>query len=85
MPKRRKKKTKRYPELFGLKGAIRENGTSYVEVAQELGIGTHTLSDKINGYYCFNTEEIEQLVSLLNIEAGNVLKIFFPNMLKFSA
>lgn len=76
------KKSKKYAELNALKGRIREKGTSYRELAGELGIGANTLSDKINGFYPFNTSEMEALASLLDISPGDVVRFFMPSYCK---
>ena len=72
------KKKRKYAELNGLKGRIREKGTSYRRLAEELGIGVNTLSDKINGFYPFNVSEAEALAALLDIAPGDVVCFFMP-------
>ncbi len=72
------KKSRKYPELTALKGRIREKKSSYRKLAKALGIGTNTLSDKINGYYAFSCFEMEQLAEELEIEPKDIAKFFLP-------
>lgn len=85
MMRKSNKKRKKYVELSHLKGLIRQKSTSYREISEQLCISVHSFSDKINGYYCFDAEEIENISKLLGITADEVAKYFFPSMLKFSA
>lgn len=79
------KKIKRYTELAALKGKIREEGTSYRQLAQNVGMAVNTLSDKINGYYCFDANEIHDICHALKLnEPNEIITIFFPNMLRNS-
>jgi len=76
----RKNITRRFPELRALKGCIREKGMSYRKICDDMGMGLTTFSDKINGYYCFNAEEIEKICDILDINSNDVVKYFFPRM-----
>lgn len=76
------KKKKKYPELNALKGLIREKGTSYRKVSNEIGIAVNTLSDKINGFYPINLEEVEKIAKVLSIPDSEIVKYFFPNMMR---
>lgn len=73
---------RRHPELKALKGKIREEGTTYEEVAKKIGIETSTLSNKINGYVDFRAGEMEELVEILNIDPAYIVNYFFPDMLR---
>jgi|GEM_PF-2630029 transcriptional regulator with XRE-family HTH domain len=73
------KKIKRYPELNALKGLIRERGSSYREVAREIGIEINTLSDKINGFQAISVPEIEKISLFLDIDPKDVVKFFMPS------
>lgn len=76
------KKKRRYAELNALKGRIREKGTSYRKLAEELRISTTALSDKINGFQAFTITEAEKIANLLDIEPCNVVKFFMPSYCK---
>jgi len=79
------KKIRKHPELSALKGRIREEKTSYRKLAEHISMGTNTLSDKINGFYAFSGPEIELITEFLNIAPNDVVKYFFPTMLRNSA
>lgn len=72
------KKKRKYPELTALKGRIREMGTTYREIAEEMGIGVNTLSDKINGYYAFSCPEMDEIASILDINPKDIAYFFTP-------
>lgn len=72
------KKKRKFPELKALKGKIRERGTSYRKIAEELGIGVNTLSDKINGFYAISGPEMEQIATILDIDPKDVAHFFMP-------
>ncbi|MBB6215631.1 DNA-binding Xre family transcriptional regulator [Anaerosolibacter carboniphilus] len=71
-------KRKRFVELQALKGLIREKKSSYRKLSVSIGIATNTLSDKINGFYCFGADEIDKIVDELEIEVSDIGKYFFP-------
>lgn len=77
MPK--KKKTRVFKELAALKGLIREKGTSYRKIADEIGIATATFSNKINGFTCFDAMEIDAICDQLDIQEREVGRYFFPH------
>lgn len=73
-----KKKRRKYPEMAALKGRIREKGTSYRELARDIGIGAATLSLKINGFYPMTAVEMEQIATILDINPEDIAKFFMP-------
>ena len=73
---------RKYPVLWAVKGRIREHGTTYDEVAKKMAIDTNTLGNKLNGYTDIKANEIEQLVTILNIDPNDIIKFFFPSMLR---
>lgn len=75
-------KVRKYHELKALKGKIRESDSNYRELARRIGMSPATLSDKINGYSVFDTEEVNLIVSELRIEPSEIIKFFFPHMLR---
>lgn len=75
-------KVRKYHELKALKGKIRESDSNYRELARRIGMSPATLSDKINGYSVFDTEEVNLIVSELRIEPTEIIKFFFPHMLR---
>lgn len=77
-----KKKKRRYAELRALKGRIREMGTSYRKLAEEMGMSVHSLSDKINGFSAFSVSEAEQICELLDIAPSDVVRFFMPSYCK---
>jgi len=76
------KKKRRYAELNALKGRIREMGTSYRKLAEELDMGVNTLSDKINGFQAFTVSEMEQIATILDIAPTDVVRFFMPTYCK---
>ncbi|ABO49718.1 hypothetical protein Dred_1184 [Desulforamulus reducens MI-1] len=76
------KKKRKYPELTALKGKIREMGTTYRKIAEEMGIGVNTLSDKINGFYAISGPEMEQIATILDINPKDVAYFFMPSYCK---
>lgn len=72
------KKKRKHPELNALKGKIREMGKSYRVLAEEIGIGLNTLSDKINGYQSFSADEMEQIAIALEINPRDIAHYFLP-------
>lgn len=77
-----KNKRRRYIELNALKGRIREKKYTYRKLAEEVGISTNMLCNKINGYYVFNADEIEKIANTLDISAQELNKYFFPRLLR---
>ncbi|MFA6308607.1 MAG: DUF739 family protein [Clostridia bacterium] len=75
------KKKRRYPILSALKGRIREKGTSYMKLANTIGSTSNAISNKINGYYSFNSDEMNNICNELEIENSEISKYFFPNRL----
>lgn len=72
------KKRKKHGELTALKGIMLENKMTYNKLSHMLGIGVATLSGKINGFYAFNISEINKVINILDIEANDIAKYFFP-------
>jgi transcriptional regulator with XRE-family HTH domain len=75
-------KKRKYHELKALKGRIRESDSNYRELARRVGMSPTTLSDKINGYSVFDTEEVNRIVRELHIDPHEIIKFFFPHMLR---
>lgn len=75
-------KTRKYVELVKLKGLMREKKMSYRKLSKETKISVDALNNKINGYSLLNTEEIDKIVSVLEISPDNIIKYFFPQMLR---
>lgn len=75
-------KIRKYPELTALKGKIREEKKSYRKLSEKIGISLNNFSDKVNGYSVFDTDEVDNLVSELNIQHEEILRYFFPRMLR---
>lgn len=70
-------------ELQELKTLMFKQGITYRVAAKAVGMGTNTLSNKLNGKSSFNSEEIEELVEYLNIDPKDINVYFFPRMLHF--
>lgn len=75
-------KKKIYPELTALKGKIREEKKSYRGLAEKINMSLNALNNKLNGYSIFDTNEVGQMVEALNIEPTDIVKYFFPRMLR---
>jgi Helix-turn-helix. len=65
-----------------LKGKIREKGMTYRSLAPKLGMSYNTLSDKLNGHFAFDTDEISRIVAELNIKPNEIVRYFFPHMME---
>ena len=50
-----------------LKAKIVERGYTQGEVAKKLGISPNTLTTRMNGTKCFNTDEVSKLCEILEI------------------
>jgi len=49
-------------------GAIAGAGLTHHELAKRIGISKNTLSNKVNGKECFDTEQIDRICDVLGIE-----------------
>lgn len=75
-------KKKKYDVLNALKGRIREEGYTYRTLSKETNISVDALSNKLNGYSLLDTKEIYLLVKTLKINPNEIIKYFFPQMLR---
>ncbi len=75
-------KKSKYPVLVELKGKIREKGMTYRSLAPKVGMSYNTLSDKLNGHFAFDTDEINRIVAELNIKPNEIVRYFFPHMME---
>lgn len=75
-------KKKKYFELLSLKGLLCEKKFSYRKLAGEIGMSVDALNNKINGYSIFDTEEVHKIVNTLEIDPNDIVKYFFPSMLR---
>jgi lambda repressor-like predicted transcriptional regulator len=71
-----------YPELNALKGLIREKKSSYRVLSEKAGCSPNTLYLMLNGYYPPNGEYIEKIATELDINPNDIVKYFFPRMLR---
>lgn len=55
---------------------------TYRSLAPKIGMSYNTLSDKLNGHYAFDIEEINRIVVELDIKPNEVVRYFFPHMLR---
>lgn len=53
-----------------LKAAIVKAGMTQEKLAENIGISSNTLSSRINGASCFNTDEIDKICDVLRIESN---------------
>lgn len=53
-----------------LRAAIVANGYTQEKLAESIGISPNTLSSRIVGSSCFNTDEIDKICSVLNISSN---------------
>lgn len=72
----------KYIELNALKGLLREKKITYRELSKKTGISLNALFCKINGKSLFNTDEIIKVCNATGIEGDDVVKYFFPRMLR---
>ncbi|MDU4480267.1 DUF739 family protein [Clostridium sp.] len=75
-------KKRNYEILNALKGKIREENKNYRSLSKETGISVNALNNKLNGYSVFDMREISIIVEKLNIEPDEIIKYFFPQMLR---
>ena len=75
-------KIRKYTELNALKGRIREKKSSYQALSEKMGMSKNALNDKINGYSVFNTDEVGFLVEELDISDKEIMRYFFPQLLR---
>lgn len=75
-------KCKKYEELNALKGLITEKKYTYRKLSQKANISLNAFNSKINGYTVFNTDELSRIVAILEITPNDILKYFFPSMLR---
>lgn len=50
-----------------LKAAIAKAGMTQERLAENIGISSNTMSSRINGTSCFNTDEIDKICDTLGI------------------
>lgn len=78
------KKLQKYPVLCELKGLIRSKGKTYRSLSKETGMSVDSLNNKLNGYSPIDSDDVEVLVSALEIEpnTSDIIKFFLPNLLR---
>ena len=64
------------PKHNKLKGRIREKGTNYTRLAQDLGISVSAFNNKINGRSEFDIVEAGKLSSILDIPPRDIINFF---------
>ncbi|OPX43061.1 hypothetical protein CLHUN_30010 [Ruminiclostridium hungatei] len=77
----RRGKDRVHDELLALKGRIREKKTSYRGLSEATGISVNALNNKINGYTAMDTDEVQKLAAVLDIDANDIVKYFFPSII----
>lgn len=60
-----------------LKGKLRENGITYREYANKLGLSIATISERLNNNAQFSQSEITATIQLLNINPAKIEEYFF--------
>ena len=75
-------KVRKYEVLSALKGRIVERGENYRSISKKTGLSVNAINNKLNGYSVFDTKEVEVLVKVLGISPNDILKYFFPQMLR---
>lgn len=75
-------KKRNYEILNALKGKIREENMNYRSLSKETGISVNALNNKLNGYSVFDMREVSIMVEKLNIKPTEIIKYFFPQMLR---
>ena len=75
-------KIRKYPILNELKGKMREEGKTYRSLSNETGLSVDTINNKLNGYSAIDSDDVELFVNALNIFPSDILKYFFPHMMR---
>ena len=75
-------KKRNYEILNALKGKIREENKNYRSLSKETGISVNALNNKLNGYSVFDMREVSVMVEKLNIKPNEIIKYFFPQILR---
>lgn len=75
-------KKRNYEILNALKGKIREENKNYRSLSKETGISVNALNNKLNGYSVFDMKEVSVMVEKLNIKPNEIIRYFFPQMLR---
>lgn len=75
-------KSRNYEVLSNLKGKIREKNENYRSLSKKTGISVNALNNKLNGYSVFDTREVFVIVKCLDIHPNEIIKYFFPQMLR---
>ena len=75
-------KMQKYPVMSALKGRIREENQTYRSLSNETGISVDAINSKLNGYSAINCDDVELLSEALHIQPDEILKYFFPHMLR---
>lgn len=75
-------KKRNYEVLNALKGKIKEENENYRSLSEKTGISLNALNNKLNGYSVFNMQEVSVIVEKLNIEPNDIIKYFFPQLLR---
>ena len=60
-----------------LKAKMIENNYNAMQLAKKMGIGSTSMSYKMNGYKPFNLEEIKKIVELLQLTNDDIISVFF--------
>lgn len=60
-----------------LRGRIKEKGYTQSDVANEIGMTSGTLSDKLNNKATFNTKEVDNICKMLDIPNEEIGNYFF--------
>ncbi len=76
------KKQRKYPVLQELKGKIREEGKTYKTLSLETGMSVDCINNKVNGYSAIDTDDVALFVGSLHIEPNDILRYFFPHLLR---
>jgi transcriptional regulator with XRE-family HTH domain len=66
-----------YTKMWELKRKIKEEGYTYEKLGAEIGMGSNTLSDKLNGKSTFTIDEVQKIVEILDINPREIPKYFF--------
>lgn len=75
-------KKKKRPKLLKLKGRIVAESLTMEQTAEKTGISYSALRNKLNGDSTFTTDEISDLVEILNIDLGDIIIYFFPEQVR---
>jgi len=75
-------KHRKYEELVELKCLFMLKKLNYRNISSGISLSLNAFNDKINGYSIFTTDEVARLVEYAKIDPNDIVRYFFPSMLR---